>query len=130
MLRRYLSTSVKRISCGNCVFYNNANGLCKFNKLPALDNRINDSICGKEAKQFWELDRTFQHKHNVSFVLTMVSLFTFTWGLFIQGHSVIGMIGGFSTLYNMVMTEVYYYKYISDNYMFEEKKTENKKQDN
>lgn len=127
MLKRYLSTSVKRISCGDCVFYNNKNGLCKFNKLPALDNRKDDSTCGKEAKNFWKIDRNNKYKGNVSCLLTMGSGFTFMWGLFIQGNLTIATISGISTIVSYIMTDIYYNKYDRDNYIFKEKNVEKKK---
>lgn len=123
MLRRYLSTSVKRISCGNCVFYNKINGVCKFNKLPALDNRLNSGVCGKEATQFWELDRTSKYKGDISCLLAIGSLFTFMWAF--ERSGLIFTMAGTSAFISCIMADVYYNRYNSDNHIFEEKKQNN-----
>ena len=59
MLKRFFSSSpLIRLNCSDCRLYNRQTKLCKINKLNAIDNRIDDNICGIEGKKYYPLDKT------------------------------------------------------------------------
>jgi hypothetical protein len=59
MIKRLFSSApIKTLNCFNCRLYEPATKLCKINKSPAIDNRIDYNICGTLAKRHWPLDKT------------------------------------------------------------------------
>ena len=59
MLKRLFSSLPNnKLNCSDCRLYYKITKLCKINKLNAIDNRIDDTICGIDAKKFWSLDKT------------------------------------------------------------------------
>lgn len=59
MLKRlFSSTPLIRLNCIDCKLYNRKTNLCKINNLNAINNRMDDNICGTEGKKFLSLDKT------------------------------------------------------------------------
>jgi hypothetical protein len=56
--RMFSSAPIKTFNCSNCRLYEPSTKLCKINKSPAMDNRIDCNICGILAKRHWPLDKT------------------------------------------------------------------------
>ena len=82
MLKRFFSSmSINKLNCYDCRFYNNKTKLCKINKLNAIENRMDDNICGIVGKKFMSLDKTnliesdkCDKYSNISGFLTIASL--------------------------------------------------------
>lgn len=65
MLKRLFSSlSQNVLKCSDCRLYDAKTKLCKINKLNAIDNRMDDLICGGDGKKFWPLDKTNLIKSN------------------------------------------------------------------
>ena len=59
MLKRlFSSTPLIRLNCIDCKLYNRKTNLCKINNLNAINNRMDDNICGTKGKKFLSLDKT------------------------------------------------------------------------
>ena len=59
MLRRlFSSTPLIRLNCIDCRLYDRQTKLCRINRLNAIDNRMDDNICGIEGKKYYPLDKT------------------------------------------------------------------------
>lgn len=59
MLRRlFSSTPLIRFNCSNCRLYDKTTKLCKINQLNAIDNRMDNNICGIDGKKYNPLDTT------------------------------------------------------------------------
>ena len=59
MLKRlFSSTSSIRLNCLDCRLYNRQTKVCRINNLNAVDNRMDDNICGAEGKKYFPLDKT------------------------------------------------------------------------
>ena len=51
-------TRVAKLKCSDCRLYNAKIGICKLNGLSAMENRVNEGICGLDGKKHWPLDKT------------------------------------------------------------------------
>ena len=56
MLKRLFSS--RPLNCLDCRLYNRQTKLCRINNLSAINNRIDDNICGVEGKKYFPLDKT------------------------------------------------------------------------
>ena len=98
MLKRMFSSApIKTFNCSNCRLYNPTTKLCKINKSPAMDNRIDYNICGILAKKYWPLDKTnLIASQTYSDIGDIIGLFAWAsfpcaiiWDLRIMGFTVI-----------------------------------------
>ena len=119
MLRRYLSTSTKRILCKDCTFFKPSNGICKFNKLNAFDNRMNDKICGRNAKQFWPLDNTYLKRSIICCNLHIGSVTIAIYGIYISSEYVLAF-GALSAFTNYILVNIYNKKFYDANHIDKE----------
>ena len=63
MLKRLFSSiPLIRLNCIDCKLYNRKTNLCKINNLNAINNRIDDNICGTDGKKYLPLDKTIIYK--------------------------------------------------------------------
>lgn len=62
--RFFSSISLNKFYYSNCRLYNRKTKICKINNLNALENRLNEEICGLDAKKLWLLDKTNLIKSN------------------------------------------------------------------
>lgn len=58
MRTRRLFSTISKINCSSCKFYDNQTTLCRINNLNALSNRAHDTICGNDGKLYCKLDET------------------------------------------------------------------------
>ena len=56
MLKRLFSS--RSLNCLDCRLYNRQTKLCRINNLSAINNRIDDNICGVEGNKYFPLDKT------------------------------------------------------------------------
>jgi hypothetical protein len=95
--RMFSSAPIKTFNCSNCRLYNPTTKLCKINKSPATDNRIDYNICGILAKRYWPLDKTnLIASHLYSDIGDTIGFFALTsfpcaiiWDLRIMGFTVL-----------------------------------------
>lgn len=77
--RMFSSAPIKTFNCSNCRLYDPVTKLCKINKSPAIDNRIDYNICGILAKRYWPLDKTHLiASHTYYDISNIVGLFALT----------------------------------------------------
>ena len=82
MLKRlFSSTPINKLNCIDCRLYNKKTKLCRINNLNAINNRIDDNICGIDGKKYYPLDKTnliesekCDKYSNISGLLTIASL--------------------------------------------------------
>lgn len=130
MLKRlFTSKSLNKLNCTNCRLYNRKTKICKINNLNALENRLNEEICGIDAKKYWLLDETnliksrqyarFSELYSILTLMSIPSIFYFDmhymsiFTLFISAHSV-------EMCYDLSVD--YKKKYFEDNVINEEEK--------
>ena len=119
MLRRYSSTSTKKILCKDCTFFKPSNGICKFNRLDAFDNRMNDKICGRNAKQFWPLDNTYLKRSIICCNLYIGSGAMVLYGIHISNGYVLTF-GALSAFTNYILFHIYNKKFYDANHIDKE----------
>jgi hypothetical protein len=119
MLQKQLSRSTKRIICKDCTFFKPSNGICKFNRLNAFDNRMNDKICGRNARHFWPLDETYLKYSSICAMLSIGSGSMFLYAFEISNGYVLGF-GALSGFINWMLVNIYKKKYFDANHIDEE----------
>jgi hypothetical protein len=125
MLKRVFSSSTTTINlykknCIDCRLYNKKTKICKINKLNAIDNRINENICGIDGKKFWALDKTYLIKsiqaENFSGNLSLFTLASLPCAIFYDWHILsISFMSFMASCVSSANSSEYERKYLDDN---------------
>jgi hypothetical protein len=93
-----------------------SNSQCKLNRANAFDNRLDDNICGKDAKQFSPLDKKYlpyiEHTHIIFKVCGTATLAAFLF----QAKYLL-LFGMISTPISAIFNYYYYEMYCNRNYI-------------
>lgn len=118
--RFFTSTSLNKFNCSNCKLYNRKTKICKINNLNAFENRLNEEICGLNAKNKLLLDETNlikseEFKKNSAFY-TLLSIATIPSVLYIDFKCILlSIITLYSAKISNKISDDYKKKYFEDN---------------